>query len=174
VRSLLTLLARLHDGLTELGVQAAKLCIAAMLVLYCWEVFSRYLLGTGTWWSNEYVPYLVCAATFLMMPAITRNNGHVSMSVLENILPPRFALHGRALILVLSLVVCCVISWILLKENIRQVVQDISLLRVRQTPKVYVSVWITYGFVSSAFYLLRKLVAIRDSAVAPAAEVETL
>jgi hypothetical protein len=54
------------------------------------------------------------------------------------------------------------------------VAQDVSLLRVRQTPKIYVSVWITYGFCSSALYFLRMLATIRESSAAPAAEVETL
>lgn len=174
MRGLLTLAGRLHDGLTDLGVQAAKLCIAAILVLYCWEVFGRYVLGIGTWWANEYVPYAVCVTTFLMMPAVTRGKGHVAIGVLENMLPPRFALHGRVLILALSLLVCAVIAWIALKENIRQVAQDVSLLRVTQTPKIYVSMWITYGFSSSAVCFLRMLASIRESAAASAAEVDTL
>jgi C4-dicarboxylate transporter, DctQ subunit len=168
------LLGRLHDALTDLGVQVAKICIALILILYCWEVFGRYVLNLGTWWANEYVPYTVCVATFLMMPAITRANGHVAIGAMENFLPARFAIHGRALILVISLVVCSVIAWIALQENLRQVAQDITLMRVRQTPKIYVSAWITYGFVSSALYFLRMLATLRGQGPGLAAEVETL
>lgn len=174
MRRLLTLAGRAHDGLTDLGVQGAKVCVAAILILYCWEVFGRYVLGMGTWWANEFVPYTVCAATFLMMPAITRSKGHVAIVVLENILPPRLAIHGRVLVPALSLIVCSVIGWITLQEDIRQVAEDVTLLRVTQTPKIYVSLWITYGFCSSALYFLRMLGSIGESAGASSAEVETL
>jgi TRAP-type C4-dicarboxylate transport system permease small subunit len=152
----------------------AKVCIATIFGLYCFEVFGRYVLGMGTWLANEYVPYAVCAATFLMMPAVTRGKGHVAIGVLENLIPARFALHGKALVLVISLVVCSVIAWIALMENFRQVAQDVNLLRVRQTPKIYVSVWITYGFTSSAVYFLRMLTAIREFPTPSAGEIETL
>lgn len=167
-------MGRAHDGLTDLGIQIAKACIAVVLVLYCWEVFGRYILGVGTWWANEFVPYAVCAATFLMMPVVTRAKGHVSIGALEHILPERYAVHARAMILVISLVVCTVIAWILVKENIRQVAQDINLLRVRTTPKIYVSIWITYGFASSAIYFLRLLVGIRHAEEPAAKELGTL
>lgn len=167
-------LGRAHDGMTDLGVQAAKACIAVVLVLYCWEVFGRYILGIGTWWANEFVPYAVCAATFLMMPAVTRAKGHVAIGALEHMIPSRFSLHARVLILVISLVVCTVIAWVLMKENIRQVTQDINLLRVRTTPKIYVSIWITYGFVSSGLYFLRMLMNVRRPEEPAANELETL
>lgn len=163
MRLVLALLERVHDGLTDLGIQLAKACIAVILALYCWEVFGRYILGIGTWWANEFVPYAVCAATFLMMPVVTRAKGHVAIGALEYFIPARFSIHARAVVLVISLVVCTVIAWILVKENIRQVAQDINLLRVRTTPKIYVSIWITYGFISSALYFLRMLLSVRHA-----------
>lgn len=174
MRRLLGLLGSVHDWLTDLGIQVAKACIAVVLALYCWEVFGRYILGIGTWWANEFVPYAVCAATFLMMPVVTRAKGHVAIGALEHFIPARFSVHARALVLVISLVVCTVIAWILVKENIRQVVQDINLLRVRTTPKIYVSIWITYGFVSSALYFLRMLASARRTEEPIARELGTL
>jgi C4-dicarboxylate transporter DctQ subunit len=174
VRAVLALIGRMHDGITDLGIQIAKACIAVVLALYCWEVFGRYILGIGTWWANEFVPYAVCAATFLMMPVVTRAKGHVAIGALEHFIPARFSVHARVMILVISLVVCSVIAWILVKENIRQVAQDINLLRVRTTPKIYVSIWITYGFISSALYFLRMLASIHHTEEPVASEVGTL
>lgn len=173
-RRWLQLLGALHDWLTDLGVQCAKIGVFAILMLYLWEVFSRYFLGASNWWATEYVPYLMCAATFLMAPAITRDRGHVAMDALSTVVPVRFARHRQALILIICVATGALLTWISLNESIRQVVQDVGLLRGTLTPKVYVSAWIVYGFASSTLYFLRMLFSIDANALNPAQEIGAL
>jgi hypothetical protein len=45
-----------------------------------------------------------------------------------------------------------------LNQNISQYIREALIIAaVRPIPKVYISVWITFGFVSSAIYFLRNL-----------------
>jgi C4-dicarboxylate transporter DctQ subunit len=68
--------------------------------------------------------------------------------------PERTARLARILHLC-AFVTCGIAAWISLDENIRQVVQDVHLMKVHPIPQIYISAWITYGFASSAIYLLR-------------------
>ena len=155
MRSILSSLARAHDAVTALGGHLGKLCLVIIVFAYCYEVVARYFFGAPTWWANELVSYALCIGCFLLMPEVTRSKGHVAVSVIVDMLPrERTAGLTRALHLC-AFVTCGVATWISLDENIRQVVQDVHLMKVHPIPQIYISAWITYGFASSAIYFLR-------------------
>lgn len=150
-------LARMHDGLTRLGFELSKLCLGIIVFAYCYEVFSRYLLASPTWWANEAVSYSLSIGCFLMMPHVTKEKGHVAVTVLLDMIAARKARPLYWLIYLIGFLVCAAASWISLDENIRQFVKDVHLMKVEPIPKYWISVWITYGFASSALYFLRML-----------------
>ena len=150
-------LARMHDGLTRLGFELSKLCLGIMVFAYCYEVSSRYLFASPTWWANEAVSYALCIGCFLMMPHVTKEKGHVAVTVLLDMLPARRAKVLQWFIYLIGFLVCAAASWISLDENIRQFVKEIYLMKVEPIPKYWISVWITYGFASSSLYFLRLL-----------------
>jgi C4-dicarboxylate transporter DctQ subunit len=153
----LKLLARLHDGITDVGFQLSKLCLGIIVFAYCFEVVSRYFFNAPTWWADEAVSYALCIGIFLMMPYVTRGKGHVAVTLVLEVLPPRETRILTWVIYLLGFLACAAATWINLDENIRQVVKDVQLMRVKPLPKWWISVWITYGFASSALYFLRFL-----------------
>ncbi len=151
------LLCRLHDRLTGLGFELSKLCLGVILFAYCYEVAARYFFGAPTWWANEAVSYSLCIGAFLMLPHVTREKGHVAVTVILETLPPRHARPLYWFIYLAGFLVCAAATWISFDENVRQVVKDVHLMKVRPVPKIWISAWITYGFGSSALYFLRML-----------------
>ena len=150
-------LARVHDGLTDVSFQFSKLCLGIIVFAYCFEVAARYLFNAPTWWADEAVSYSLCIGCFTMMPHVTREKGHVAVTLIVDMLPPARARPIYWFIYLLGFLACAFAAWISLDENIRQIVKDVYLMKVKPVPKYWISVWITYGFASSALYFLRML-----------------
>ena len=146
-----------HDKITDLGFQLGKLCLAIILFAYSFEVISRYFFGAPTWWADEAVSYSLCIGCFLMMPHVTREKGHVAVTFLIDMLPQEKAKVAYWIIYLMCFVACSLATWINLDENIRQVVKDVHLMKVKPFPKYYISVFLTFGFGMSALHFLRFL-----------------
>lgn len=155
MRPVLNSLARAHDAVTAFGGHLGKLCLGMIVFAYCYEVVARYFFAAPTWWANELVSYALCIGCFLLMPEVTRSNGHVAVSMIIDMATPERAARLARILHLCAFVTCGAAAWISLEENIRQVVQDVHLMKVHPIPQIYISAWITYGFVSSAIYFLR-------------------
>ncbi len=153
----LSALARTHDGLTRAGFHLSKLCLGIIVFAYCYEVFARYFFDAPTWWSSEAVQYSLCIGCFLMMPHVTKEKGHVAVTVILETIAVEKSRIVYWFIYLVAFLACCAATWISLDENIRQIVKDVHLMKVKPIPKIYISAWITYGFASSALYFLRML-----------------
>jgi hypothetical protein len=53
--------------------------------------------------------------------------------------------------------VCLLAAWMSLEENIRHIELEIVTEQNRPTPKILMSVWLTFGFFFSSFYFLRAM-----------------
>jgi len=156
-QQVLRALAWLHDRVTDLGFQLAKLCLGIILFSYSYEVVSRYFFNAPTWWADEAVSYSLCLGTFLMMPHVTRQKGHVAVTFLLEMLPVRQAKAAYWVLYLIGFLVCAAAFWINLDENLRQIARDIHLMKVKPIPKYWISVFLTFGFGMSALHFLRML-----------------
>lgn len=154
---MLATLARAHDGLTELGFRLGKLCLGIIVFSYSYEVIARYFFNAPTWWADEAVSYSLSIGCFLVMPYVTQQKGHVAVTFLVDRLAPRPQRAAYWVINLICFLICAAAFWISLDENIRQVVSDVYLMKVKPIPKYYISVFITYGFGMSALHFLRTL-----------------
>ena len=145
------------DGLTDLGYHLSKICLAIIVFSYCYEVAARYFFNDPTWWADEAVSYSLCIGCFLMMPYVTREKGHVAVTFLVEMLSPAKAKPVYWFIYLLCFAACLLGFWINLDENIRQIVKDVHLMKVKPIPKYWISCFITYGFGMSALQFLRML-----------------
>ena len=147
----------IHDRLTDVSFQLGKLCLAIILFSYCFEVAARYFFNAPTWWADEAVSYSLCIGCFLVMPAVTRDKGHVAVTFLVDMLSPSKGKPAYWVIYLLCFLACAFGFWINLDENVRQIVKDVHLMKVKPIPKYWISIFITYGFGMSALHFLRML-----------------
>lgn len=147
----------IHDGLTDICFQLGKVCLAIILFAYTFEVVSRYFFNAPTWWADEAVSYSLCIGCFLMMPHVTREKGHVAVTFLVDMMPDRGARIAYWFIYLVCFIACSLAFWINLDENIRQIVNDVHLMKVKPIPKYLISVFLTFGFGMSALHFLRFL-----------------
>lgn len=147
----------MHDALTDLCFHLGKLCLAIILFAYTFEVVSRYFFNAPTWWADEAVSYSLCIGCFLMMPHVTREKGHVAVTFLVDMMPDRGARVAYWFIYLLCFIACALAFWINLDENLRQIANDVQLMKVKPIPKYLISVFLTFGFGMSAIHFLRFL-----------------
>lgn len=148
---------RAHDAVTHAGFLLAQLCLLIIVAAYSYEIVARYLFGAPTWWSNEAVAYAICIGTFLALPEVTRRRGHIAITFVIETLPKRFETGINAAIPVIAASTCLVIGWICLEANLQHWARGEMLVRVRPVPKLWLSVFLTYGFVSAGLHFARQI-----------------
>jgi TRAP-type C4-dicarboxylate transport system permease small subunit len=155
--SLLHQLGEWHDRLTKAGFALAAVLVGLIAAAFCYEVVVRYFLGAPTAWTYDVGCYFLAAVIFLSVPEMTRRNAHIHVNLLSERLAPRQARILGFAIGVLATAACLTAAWITGSETWRQYVQDVSTISALPIPKWWVSIFIPYGFSSSALYFLRHL-----------------
>lgn len=157
-RAILAPLLRTHDAITTFGFELSKFCLVVIVFSFSYEVVARYFFAAPVWWANEVVSYALCVGVFLAMPEVTRRHGHVAVTVIPEMLPPRYRRVLLWCIQLVGFLACAAVAWMSFNQNISQFLRETMIIAaIRPIPKVYVSAWITFGFLSSALYFLRNL-----------------
>ncbi|MGE0747687.1 MAG: TRAP transporter small permease [Rhodospirillales bacterium] len=154
---LLDNLAGLHDAVTMATFQLSRVCLGIVLFSYCFEVVARYFFNAPQWWADEAVSYGLCIGAFTMLPYVTKEKGHVAVTLIVERLSPGPARVWTWMIYLVGFLTCALATWICLDETVRQIVDDVYLMKVRPLPKWWISIFLVYGFGSSALYFLRLL-----------------
>lgn len=67
----------------------AGISFVAMVVLTCWQVFTRYILGNPSPWSEELVSYLFAWMALLGASVVTGERGHMNIPVVVDRMGPK-------------------------------------------------------------------------------------
>ena len=84
---------KLMDVLYFICVFIASTALAIMSVIISWGVFTRYVLGSGSFWPEPISIFLAIQLTFYGAAACYRAGTHIRLRMLTDHLPP--ALHQR-------------------------------------------------------------------------------
>lgn len=110
-RSPWRLFARAVKGLNVLAGYLSGITILITSLIICYGVVMRYFLSTPIDWGLELSIFLLIIATFMSAGYTQLLRGHVSIEVLDHLLPPH-ANKWRYLIGdILSLLFCAVLTW---------------------------------------------------------------
>lgn len=155
MKKLIAACGAVHDGLTAVAAVAAALGLICIVAFYVYEVVTRYVFNSPTAWVSDFVSYFLCASIFLALPKVTKDKGHVAVTILVDLLPARIAGRMHAAISLIGF--CCLgfSAWVSLQENIRQYTKNIETLAIISIPQWWVSGFITFGLALSALYMLR-------------------
>lgn len=75
-------MGQLRKVLTKLLEVLAGVSFLAMVVLTCWQVFTRYILQNPSSWSEELVSYLFAWASLFGAALVTGERGHMNIPIL--------------------------------------------------------------------------------------------
>ena len=88
----------------------AGVSFIAMVVLTCWQVFTRYILQNPSSWSEELVSYLFAWMALLGASLVVGERGHMNIPLLVDRAKPKM----RKALAVFSEVVACVFAAVIL------------------------------------------------------------
>lgn len=157
-RALGQALATAHDATTSAAYAGAGAALAAITIAYSYEVVARYGFNAPTTWASDYVSYFLCASVFLALPYVTRHGEHIAITyVVDHARAAGFRTALLRFINLCALGVCALATWMSIGENLRQMATGTMTLGANPIPQWWLSIFITYGFGSSALHFLRFL-----------------
>lgn len=155
--------------MTQATFVLAIVCLAVIILAFCFEVVSRYAFNAPTSWALAVTSYLLCLMIFAALPEMTRTSSHVAITMVLERLPRAAVVHARRLINALGIIACGLATWITADEAFVHYVRDIWTIQSWPIPKWLISGFIPYGFASAGLYFLRLLLG--DRSLPPAQEV---
>ena len=78
----------LRTVLTRLLNVLAGASFIVMVVLTCWQVFTRYILSNPSSWSEELVAYMFAWMSLLGASIVTSERGHMNIPILVEMTSP--------------------------------------------------------------------------------------
>ncbi len=125
-------------------VAGASLCL--IVVAYVWEIVARFVFDAPTRWVADGVSYLMCAAMFLALPQVTSARAHISVTLLTDLLPRRWAAGIEQLLACIGLIACLAMAGAAGIETYRQWTQGVQTVATVPISKAYLSACIVFGF----------------------------
>lgn len=89
---------KIRTGLNKFLNLLAGVSFAAMVLLTCWQVFTRYILKNPSSWSEELVSYLFAWMALIGASIVTGERGHMNIPVIVE----KFGATGRKAFAVLA------------------------------------------------------------------------
>ena len=111
MKTLLRLLERLIEGLTDLTGWIAALCLVAAALIVTEAVVVRKLLGVSTIWQIEASIFLLLFTVFVGAPFVQKNEHHLNVDLLIIHLAPRTREITLIVVAILSMLLAGIVAW---------------------------------------------------------------
>jgi TRAP-type C4-dicarboxylate transport system permease small subunit len=157
---------RAMDALYLVCVVIAGAGIAVQSVIIAWGVFTRYVLGWGSFWPEPIAIFLAIQVAFYGGAACYRANAHIALEMLARRLPRAVERAAGVLVLLLMAAVSLFMvwyGWSLVQKTFFQVYPEFQYIRVGA---VYTA--IPAGGLITLLFVIEKALGIAP----PAAPVE--
>ncbi len=96
----------LRNTITHILNGLAGISFLVMVILTCWQVFTRYILQDPSTWSEELVGYLFAWASLLGASIVTSERGHMNIPIIVE----KFGASGQRLLNCLGEVIAFLFS----------------------------------------------------------------
>jgi TRAP-type C4-dicarboxylate transport system permease small subunit len=142
-----------NSGLRLISIGSAVIAAIAVgiaAVVYVAEVVARYGLNSPLNWSGDIGSYMLCAMVFLALPLITRQRGHIAVTVVLDTLPSPLARKATRVLELASAVVLLIVAFFVLDLCLRQYEQGVLTTMANQVPRWWLTAMMAFGIVLSA------------------------
>ena len=109
---------RIHDRITYVLFAIGVILIALIGVLYVYEVASRYFLNAPTDWGNDTSSFMLSVATFLCIPQLVKDGGHVAVTIIFQYSTPAVALWVARITAIAGAIVCAIAAYMAFEEAV--------------------------------------------------------
>lgn len=144
--------------LSWLCASAAKLLIGVLILLVVADVVARNLGLKAMTWAISASEYSLLYITFLSMPWLVRNKGHVFVVFLRALFPPAVQRLLEKLVYLICLALCLYLGWVAWSSMMAAIDKGSFESRTFDMPKWAILLPICVGFGLSALEWLRFLI----------------
>ncbi len=134
-------LDRIEDFFAFLG--GILLVVAVLSVVF--QVIARYFFNLSFIWINEVNEYILLYVPFLGAAWLLRHNGHVTVDLVVQILPPRIKKVSDVLVAALGSIVSATLLWYGTVVTIQAYTRGTVSTTASQIPQVYLYIVIPVG-----------------------------
>ncbi|MBL1422177.1 MAG: TRAP transporter large permease subunit [Alphaproteobacteria bacterium] len=162
---------RRMDSLTQLAGVFSAIGLITMTAIVCWEIFSRYVLNSPTYWGSEIAVYLLIAVTFTGLAMAQRSGDHVRVELLTGALsePRRMGLEEFSNWIGLLFVLFA--GWQMAAFNYQEYIHDTRNWGLLATPQWIPELFVSLGYVIFANAILVDILRWKHPTVAKTAMV---
>lgn len=122
--------ASLRAFVTGFEDNVAAALLGLLLIVMCWQVLTRYVLGAPSDWSEEAARYLYVYVVFLGTSAGISDRRHVSIAYFTEMLRPGMRLAVSLLVDVLILAFLAIMVWWGFKATLRNLDIPLSVTQI--------------------------------------------
>ncbi len=133
------------------------LFVAAFAVSY--DVFMRYVFIKPTSWANDFVEYALLYSTFLSAAWLARNDWHIKLTGVYDMLGERARLATDIFNTALVLAVMAFFFWYALTDTLNAYDRGVLIVRPVTVSKWVIQMAMPIGFFALLVVLLRNLIA---------------
>ncbi|SFE51786.1 TRAP transporter small permease [Alteribacillus iranensis] len=149
-------LSKMLDMVENIMLVIGSILLVLSVLTIVLEVFSRYLANTSFVWVIEINEYILLYLPFLVAGWLLRNNGHITLDLIEG-LPEKLNTLLNILVNLIGVFVCAIITWYGLLTTIDFYTQGVHSYSVLKIPQVYVVLAIPIGAGVLMLEYIRKL-----------------
>lgn len=128
----------------------ASIAVGIAALIYVAEVVARYGLNDPLNWSGDAGSYMLCTMVFLALPLVTRQRGHIAVTVAIEMLPPAYVGKVTRLLELVSALVLLIVAFFVIDLCIRQYHQGVLTTMANQIPRWWLTAVMAFGIVLSA------------------------
>lgn len=149
---------RVHDIISRTAWQAAALSLGLVVIIFSYEVTMRYVFSAPTRWASDAVSFMLLVTVFLAAPWLARQRGHVAVTILPELLPPRAERIVVAAGYVVAAIICFLAAWICIGETALLHGRNTMTLTSFRIPKWWLLAVMSYGLLDCGLQFLRAAV----------------
>jgi len=147
---------RWHDALTRGLFALAWFALAVSCAVFVYGVVARYFFNAPTTWSGEVVGYCLCVMIFAALPELTRQNMHITIDIVPESLPPRYASVLARVNALIATIVCATAGWICAGQAIKQFDRGLMTNAAHPIPRWGFAALIAVGLIGAATHFARQ------------------
>ncbi|MCC8128160.1 MAG: TRAP transporter small permease [Clostridiales bacterium] len=101
---------QLRNLLNKILEVLAGVSFLAMVILTCWQVFTRYVLGNASSWSEELVSYLFAWMALFGASIVVGERGHMNIPIVIDMMPAAM----KKFFMIFAEVIACIFALVIL------------------------------------------------------------
>lgn len=101
---------QLRNILNKVLEVLAGVSFIAMVLLTCWQVFTRYILGNASSWSEELVSYLFAWMALFGASLVVGERGHMNIPIVIDMMPSGL----KKFFMIFAEIIACIFALVIL------------------------------------------------------------